>query len=460
MQEIIRLLHLNDLHSHFEAFPKLQRFFENASQNQDEEVIKLDIGDNIDRSHPLSDATKGKANVQLMNQLGIDFATIGNNEGIGLSKEDLNQVYDEANFEVILGNLEDNHQRPKWASPYAIYRTKKGTTIAFLAYTFPYYWTYEPNGWQVTDPIEALKRDLQLPEVTSADIRILLSHLGITVDERITEEVDNIDLIIGSHTHHVFEDGACLNGTYLAAAGKYGQYVGNISMVLENHRLQEIEIIAHETSHFPSLPSDQEAIQALLNEGERLLDDQSILTLAEPLNQEKTLDLVMEAMMDYAHADTCLINTGLLVHPLDQRITLKSLQKSLPHQMRLARFELSKESFEKICFEIWGQADLLKNQEIRGMGFRGKQFGGLCSRGFAYKNGKIVYNETVMGKSDKISLVLVDQYFFASYFPSVKQELPTLLFPDLLREVLEKYLKNEKMIGKESNEKGNFTRNV
>lgn len=94
------------------------------------------------------------------------------------------------------------------------------------------------------------------------------------------------------------------------------------------------------------------------------------------------------------------------------------------------------------------------------MGFRGKQFGGLCSRGFAYKNGKIVYNETVMGKSDKITLVLVDQYFFASYFPSVKQELPTLLFPDLLREVLEKYLKNEKMIGKESNEKGNFTRNV
>lgn len=93
MQEIIRLLHLNDLHSHFEAFPKLQRFFEKASQNQDEEVIKLDIGDNIDRSHPLSDATKGKANVQLMNQLGIDFATIGNNEGIGLSKEDLNQGF-------------------------------------------------------------------------------------------------------------------------------------------------------------------------------------------------------------------------------------------------------------------------------------------------------------------------------------------------------------------------------
>lgn len=26
MQEIIRLLHLNDLHSHFEAFPKLHAF--------------------------------------------------------------------------------------------------------------------------------------------------------------------------------------------------------------------------------------------------------------------------------------------------------------------------------------------------------------------------------------------------------------------------------------------------
>ena len=36
-------------------------------------------------------------------------------------------------------------KQPEWAKPYLIHRTKAGTNIAFLAYTFPYYITYAPN---------------------------------------------------------------------------------------------------------------------------------------------------------------------------------------------------------------------------------------------------------------------------------------------------------------------------
>ena len=31
-----------------------------------------------------------------MNELGIDYATIGNNEGIGLAKDELNCLYEQA----------------------------------------------------------------------------------------------------------------------------------------------------------------------------------------------------------------------------------------------------------------------------------------------------------------------------------------------------------------------------
>ena len=40
----------------------------------------------------------------------------------------------------------------------------------------------------------------------------------------------------------------------------------------------------------------------------------------------------------------------------------------------------------------------------------------------------------------KFSLVLVDQYYFASYFPTVKEKEVTLPFPDLLRGLVAKYL--------------------
>lgn len=444
MVESIRILHLNDLHSHFEAYPKIERFFAEASKTSDE-VIKVDIGDNIDLSHPLTEATQGKANVQLMNRLGIQYATIGNNEGIGLSKDALNQVYDEANFTIILGNVTDEQGIPSWAKPYHIHQTKAGTKLAFLAYTFPYYKTYQPNGWQVEDPIESLKRDLEIPEVASADIRILLSHLGIRTDETITKEVTGLDLIIGAHTHHVFEEGVCLNGTYMAAAGKYGQYVGDINLSIDNRKISAIEMIAHETSHFASQKKDQGFIKGLSKEGKRLLEQRQICKMSHHLNYEESLALVMSAMKDYAKAEACIINSGLVLQAFDSSLTAEQLHAALPHQMRLIRLQLNGESFQRICHDIYSKEALLKNQEIRGMGFRGECFGRLYSDGFTYKNEKIVYNGKVMGKSDNISLVLVDHYYFASYFPTVKESEVELLFPDLLREVVEKYLiKNER----------------
>ena len=49
------------------------------------------------------------------------------------------------------------------AKPYLIHKTKAGTNIAFLAYTFPYYITYAPNGWQVLEPMARLEEDLARP---------------------------------------------------------------------------------------------------------------------------------------------------------------------------------------------------------------------------------------------------------------------------------------------------------
>lgn len=442
MTEKLTILHLNDLHSHFESYPKIKRYLQEFPKS-DEEVIRVDVGDNIDRWHPMTDITKGRFNVQLMNELKIDFATIGNNEGIGLAKNWLNHVYQDADFKVILGNLEDENGRPDWAEPYQIYETKAGTRIAFLAYTFPYYLTYKPGGWTVLDPMACLKRDVEIPEVKNADFRILLSHLGLPVDEKITAAVPEIDLIIGAHTHHVFEDGACLNGTYMAAAGKYGQFVGEINLTFENHELEDITIHAHETSHMASKPGDKEWIEKVVSDGRSLLRKESVKEFDTELTLEQSCQLVMDAMKDYARADVAMINSGLVVEAFGREVTKDTLHHSLPHQMRLARLEVTTSELEEICQDVYSQAELLAKQQIRGMGFRGKEFGTVLTSGFDYKNGKIVYNEKVTNKKDTVSLILVDQYYFARYFESIKSHQAELLFPELLRELVEDYLKHK-----------------
>src|SRR5690606_12737170 len=108
MEEKIYIYYTNDLHSNFQQWPRVARFLKDKKRTREaygDAFFLMDIGDHMDRVQPISEAFKGKANVALLNKLEYDFVTIGNNEGITLSHEELFQLYDEASFEVICANL-------------------------------------------------------------------------------------------------------------------------------------------------------------------------------------------------------------------------------------------------------------------------------------------------------------------------------------------------------------------
>lgn len=67
MTEKLHIYHTNDLHSHFENWPKIVDYIQTQRQKheeQGEEVLLFDLGDHVDRFHPISEATFGKANVE------------------------------------------------------------------------------------------------------------------------------------------------------------------------------------------------------------------------------------------------------------------------------------------------------------------------------------------------------------------------------------------------------------
>lgn len=108
----IRVVHTNDLHSHFEEWPKISRYIKQARE-QDPDLLLFDIGDFMDKWHPLTEATDGQINIDLMNEAGYNAVTIGNNEGIGNSHDQLQHLFDHAQFDVILDNL----YQKKWSTP-------------------------------------------------------------------------------------------------------------------------------------------------------------------------------------------------------------------------------------------------------------------------------------------------------------------------------------------------------
>lgn len=452
--EKITLLHTNDLHSHLENWPKIRRYLR---QRKDElaakgnQVITVDLGDFVDRWHPLTEATNGQANVQLMNQVDYDAVTIGNNEGVGNSKDDLNHLYDQAAFPVLLDNLFDKNslQPPKWAQNHKIITTAAGTKVGLIAMTAPFPLTYSPNGWDIRSPFEILPRLVQQlrPQV---DVLVLMSHLGISADYAIAEEIPQIDVILGSHTHHLFEKGKIVNGVQLAAAGKFGYYIGEVEVFLDpQHRLQKTNARTIETAKLTDFPDDEAEIDGYLLEGHRLLQAQKVANLPYPLGLDpyedhSLIQTALAAVKRRGETEAAILNTGLFLTPLSAGIVDQDmLHTTLPHPMHLINVTLKGNELIRLILEMEKNRHFLRNFNIVGMGFRGKIFGEIVYAGINYDqvNHTVSYQGKPVDPQKTYALTTVDHFMFVPFFPTIEiAGKVEFLFPEFIRTVLGSYL--------------------
>ncbi|BDM75130.1 multifunctional 2',3'-cyclic-nucleotide 2'-phosphodiesterase/5'-nucleotidase/3'-nucleotidase [Lactococcus garvieae] len=395
----------------------IERFFAEKSVGHPD-VLRFDLGDNVDRVHPLTEATGGQINVALMNELDLTAATLGNNEGLGLTHDMLSRLYNQADFDILLSNITNMPftQGPK------IIKSSWGMRIGILGLTAPYL-AYLQAGWDIVDPFVCLDQLLPL----DCDFTILLSHLGKAVDEKIAKNYD-IDLIIGSHTHHLFEHGAELHGTLLAAAGRYGEHVGEINLTFDqNNKIIASEISTIATNTLKKEKSDALHINSWELEGRKMLQGRTVAEIPQSLTNVypdyEASYFIAELLARYGKVDACVFNTGLLVtEALPSQLTLDDLHQFLPHSMRLVRLTMRGKELKEVLREMLDVSAMLSGQNIRGMGFRGKRFGQLIFQGISFDRGRFYYRNTAVRDAESYSIVVPDQYLFAWYFPLLKNK--------------------------------------
>ncbi|MFV0561118.1 MAG: bifunctional metallophosphatase/5'-nucleotidase [Enterococcus sp.] len=453
MEKLI-LLHTNDLHSHLENWPKMRRFIEQRKvegQKRDETVLAVDLGDFVDRSHPLTEATNGQANVALMNEVGYAAATIGNNEGVGNSKEDLNHLYDAANFPILLDNLFDKTtlQMPDWTIPYKIIETKQKTKVGFIAFTAPFPLTYSPNGWDIRDPYDILP-ELVLELRPKVDVLVLMSHLGITDDLLIAQDLPEIDVILGSHTHHLFENGRVVNGVQLAAAGKYGRYIGEVHLTIdEEKRIVETSARAIPTETLTVFPEDEEEISGYLTRGHALLQAKKVADIPFSLStdiyaEHSFTHVALEALKRRGNTDVAILNSGLFLTDIPEGIVNQDqLHTALPHPMHLLNVTLTGKEVIRMVLEMEKNRNFLRNFPMIGMGFRGKIFGEIVYSGLTFDevNHDVLWLNKPIEEAKEYTFTTVDHFMFVPFFPTIeiagKHEF---LFPEFIRSVVGNYL--------------------
>lgn len=455
-KQTLTILHTNDIHSHFSSMSAIAAMI-HEERAEGRHLLVLDIGDHMDRMAVETEGTLGMANVDVMNLTGYDAVTIGNNEGLTFTPAQLAQSYSGLLCPIVCGNVveQDTGCPPAWMKPSII--IEKGPfRIGLLGATAPFNTFYELLGWEVTDPVETLKEQVNILR-EQVDVIVILSHLGLPTDKRLAEQIAGIDVILGGHTHHVLEEPLVIGQAVLGAAGKFGQWLGKV--VLE--RVGEAEPVKLVSSGCvpvqQTLLEEQVSLAIATNfkEAERTLDQTAVITdRTLPINYEQEspfANLLAQAVRQFTGAELALVNAGQLLGGLPQGDITKGMLHSLcPSPINACTICLNgqqiREALEQSLLEEF------IHKPITGFGFRGRILGTICMDGMEVhydplaaadnKIQSIYVNGIPMEEQREYVVGTLDMFTFNVGYPSLAEGNSIQYYlPEFIRDLLERELK-------------------
>lgn len=416
----LALLHTNDIHSHFENWNSIETWMkERKAALLDEgydDVICIDAGDFCDKVHPLTEATNSQINIEKMNAV-YDYVTLGNNEGLSHQHHRLQELYHQFTGECVMSHMYDKetNQRVDFATPMAYRTLGDGTTVAFLGGTARYPKSYEPLGWDLTEPIAEFQH--LYATMPKADHYILISHFGRYKDHEIAQQCPWLDVIIGGHTHHLYEEGKWDNGVLLTSCQKYGHYVGEIHLDFEHHNYTAQTFCV---SDWNKTQEQLDKTMAEIRLGEQLLEEVVYGTAPFSILPIDLLQATEKVLAEHYHYDAVILNEGMFVETLPKGpVTKATWHRVLPHPLHLMDLTISGAELKRLLFEIEKNRHYLRRFHLIGMGFRGKEFGRIATYGLSRQEETWYFNGYPI-KDDQIYHILtLDHYEFVPFFPTI-----------------------------------------
>lgn len=266
-QRQIDLMFTSDIHSHLEPFQTtyggkqqsvggLARMMTLIRQHREKnpDTLLLDGGDfSMGTVYQLLYQEEAPE-LRMFGYMGYDAVTLGNHEfdykGTGLA-EMLETAVDSGDTlpAFVLCNV-------KWSATGNDQETQ--LKEAFEAYGIRPYIMVEKNGVRIAitgvmgkaakecinncplhfeDPVTAVKRTVaEIEEKEDPDMIICLSHSGTrkdsekSEDERLAEQVPDLDVIVSGHSHRVLKEAIRKGNTTIVSVGEYGERIGSLSL--------------------------------------------------------------------------------------------------------------------------------------------------------------------------------------------------------------------------------------
>lgn len=218
-------------------------FIKEARQTNPD-LLLFDCGD-ISQGTPYYNLFQGEVEVKMMNLMGYDAMTIGNHE-FDFGLDNMARLFRMANFPVVCANYDvTGTVLEGLVKPYTIIK-RNGLKIGVFGLAPKLEGLVQADKCEhivYNDPIETAQSTADLlKNKEGCDVVICLSHLGFQLknapcDEELAQKTNNIDAILGGHTHTFMKEPAIyLNkdgrNVPVLHSGKSGIYVGMLKLTL------------------------------------------------------------------------------------------------------------------------------------------------------------------------------------------------------------------------------------
>jgi len=259
----LTILHTNDVHSYIDPFPVDHPRNANMGgvarraalietiRKENPNVLLLDAGD-IFQGTPYFNYYGGELEFKLMSMMQYDASTIGNHD-FDNGVEGLHAQMPHATFEFLSANYDfKNTVMDGLVKPYKIFN-KNGIKVGVFGLGIELAGLVDKGMYKETvynNPVETAQDMVRiLKNEQKCDLVICLSHLGYKYKDELTKISDlklaeltqDIDLIIGGHTHTFLDKPTIVKNlagkeVLVNQVGCYGINLGRIDFYLDNNK--------------------------------------------------------------------------------------------------------------------------------------------------------------------------------------------------------------------------------
>jgi 2',3'-cyclic-nucleotide 2'-phosphodiesterase (5'-nucleotidase family) len=277
----LTLLHTNDVHGRIDGLARVATLVERIREETAHRVLYVDSGDVEETTTRLSNLTKGVAMLRLLDAAGCEAAAVGNASWLRYGPQSVTAQAQAVGFPLLCANLK----------PIAGVRDAVVIDgVGFVGVTDPFLRFLETLDFGVRAlPVAAtIRREARSLRAAGAELVVVLSHLGLDGpfvehgDRELAAELhDDVDLILGAHSHNLLPDGERVGRVLVAQAGEYAQHLGRVDVDGAALRASVIEVGDDVPPHPRVLAEAARAEQEL----DASLD-QVLASLDEPLDAQ------------------------------------------------------------------------------------------------------------------------------------------------------------------------------